>query len=91
MNTLLLGAPPSWSYKPIPFQENKLAAGLTELCTSTTVLKYWEGIAPFYLNDMFIPSPKTWKKLTSNIKTVANTAPFMHRLKKEILSKLQFY
>ena len=51
-----LELPPSWSYKPIPFQENKLAAGLTELCTSTTVLKYWEGIAPFCLNDMFIPS-----------------------------------
>ena len=27
-----------------------------ELCTSTTVFKYWKGIAPSYLNDMFMPS-----------------------------------
>ena len=26
------------------------------LCTSTTVFKYWKGIAPSYLNDMFMPS-----------------------------------
>ena len=45
----MLGAPASWSYKLIPFQENKL-------CTSTTVFKYCKGIAPFYLNDMFMPS-----------------------------------
>ena len=32
-----------------------------------------------------------WKKLTSNIKAVANTTSFTHRLKKEILSKLQFH
>ena len=25
-----------------------------ELCTSTTVFKYWKGIAPSYLNDMFM-------------------------------------
>ena len=23
-----------------------------EICTSTTVFKYWKGIAPSYLNDM---------------------------------------
>ena len=27
-----------------------------ELCTSTTVFKYWKGIAPSYLNDIFMPS-----------------------------------
>ena len=27
-----------------------------ELCTFTTVFKYWKGIAPSYLNDMFMPS-----------------------------------
>ena len=27
-----------------------------ELCTSTTVFKYWKGISPSYLNDMFMPS-----------------------------------
>ena len=27
-----------------------------ELCTSTTVFKYWKGIAPSYLNGMFMPS-----------------------------------
>ena len=33
--------------------------------------------------------PKIWKKLSSNISTATTTAPFTHRLKKEILSKLQ--
>ena len=90
-----------------------------ELCTSTTVFKYWKGIAPSYLNDMFMPSlnnyntrsqmaldiplcrtnkgqksmsflgPKIWNKVSSNIKTAATTSSFTHRLKKEILSKLQ--
>ena len=27
-----------------------------ELCTSTTDFKYWKGVAPSYLNDMFMPS-----------------------------------
>ena len=27
-----------------------------ELCTSTTVFKYWKRIVPPYLNDMFMPS-----------------------------------
>ena len=27
-----------------------------ELCTSNTVFKCWKGIAPSYLNDMFMPS-----------------------------------
>ena len=27
-----------------------------ELCTSTTVFKYWKGIPPSYLNGMFMPS-----------------------------------
>ena len=27
-----------------------------ELCISTTVFKCWKGIAPSYLNDMFMPS-----------------------------------
>ena len=32
------------------------AARRVELCTSTTVFKYWKGIGPSYLNDMFMPS-----------------------------------
>ena len=90
-----------------------------EICTSTTVFKYWKGIAPSYLNDMFMPllnnyntrsqmaldiplcrtnkgqksmsflGPKIWNKVSSNIKTAATTSSFTHRLKKEILSKLQ--
>ena len=90
-----------------------------EQCTSTTVFKYWKGIPPSYLNDMFMPSlnnyntrsqmaldiplcrtnkgqksmsflgPKIWNKVSSNIKTAATTSSFTHRLKKEILSKLQ--
>ena len=27
-----------------------------EICTSTIVFKYWKGIAPSYLNDLFMPS-----------------------------------
>ena len=90
-----------------------------ELCTSTTVFKYWKGIGPSYQNDMFMPSPnnyntrsqmaldiplfrtnkgqksmsflgpKIWNKVSSNTKTAATTFSFPHRLKKEILSKLQ--
>ena len=33
--------------------------------------------------------PKIWNKVSSNIKTAATTSSFTHRLKKEILSKLQ--
>ena len=81
--------------------------------------KCWKGIAPSYLNDMFMPSlnnyharsqialdmpfcrtvkeqksmsllgPKIWNKVRSNIKTAATKSSFTHRLKKEILSKLQ--
>ena len=90
-----------------------------DLCIATTVFKYWKGIAPSYLNDMFMPSlnkyntrsqialdtslcrtikgqkgmsffgSKIWNKVSSNIKTVATTSSFTHRLKKEVLSKLQ--
>ena len=33
--------------------------------------------------------PKIWNKIRSNIKTAATISSFTHRLKKEILSKLQ--
>ena len=33
--------------------------------------------------------PNIWNKVSSNIKTAATTSSFTHRLKKEILSKLQ--
>ena len=39
--------------------------------------------------SMSFRGPKIWNKESSNIKTAANTSSFMHRLKKEILSKLQ--
>ena len=119
MCSFLLEAPASWSYKPSHFRKVNLlpVEHRVELCTSTTVFKYWKGIAPSYLNDMFMPSlnnyntrsqmaldiplyrtnkgqksmsflgPKMWNKVSSNIKTVASTSFFKHRLKKEILSK----
>ena len=31
-----------------------------EPCTSTTVFKYWKGIEPSYLNDMFMSSLNTY-------------------------------
>ena len=39
--------------------------------------------------SMSFPEPKIWNKLSSNIKTAATTTYFTHRLKKEILSKLE--
>ena len=39
--------------------------------------------------SMSFLEPKIWNKLSSNIKTAATTASFTHRLKKEILTKLQ--
>ena len=38
---------------------------------------------------MSLLGPKIWNKLSSNIKTAATTASFTHRLKKDILDKLQ--
>ena len=41
-----------------------------ELCTSTTVFKYWKGIAPSYLNAMFMPSLNNYNtrwQMTSEI------------------------
>ena len=40
-------------------------------------------------NSMSFLGPKIWNKVRWNIKTAATTSFFMHRLKKEILSKLQ--
>ena len=39
--------------------------------------------------SMSFLEPKIWNKVSSNIKTAATTSSFTHRLKKEILSKLQ--
>ena len=39
--------------------------------------------------SMSFLGPEIWNKLSSNIKTVATTYSFTHRLKKELLSKLQ--
>ena len=47
MHSFLFRAPALWPYKPIQFQENKLASG-------------WTGIAPSYLN-MFMPSLNNYK------------------------------
>ena len=121
MHTFLLGVPASWSYKPIHFRKiNRLPVERrVELCTCTTIFKYWKGIAPSYLNDMFMPllnnfntrlqmaldiplcrtikgqksmlflRLKIWNKISLNIKTATTTSSFTHRLKKEVLSKLQ--
>ena len=53
----LFEAPTSWSYKPITFQENKLASGWTQSRTMHFhYCKYWTEIASYCLNDIFIPS-----------------------------------
>ena len=39
--------------------------------------------------SMSFLGPKIWNKAGSNITTAATTSSFTHRLKKEILSKLQ--
>ena len=39
--------------------------------------------------SMSFHGPKIWNKLSSNIKTAATTASFMHCLKKETLTKFQ--
>ena len=39
--------------------------------------------------NVSILGPKIWNKLSSNIKTAATISSFTHRLKKEILTKLQ--
>ena len=39
--------------------------------------------------SMSFLEPKIWNKVSANIKTAATTSSFTHRLKKEILSKLQ--
>ena len=54
---LELPLPPHGHISPSHFGKiNWLSAEYrVELCTSTTVFKYWKGIAPSYLN-MFMPS-----------------------------------
>ena len=39
--------------------------------------------------SMSLLGPKSWYKLSLKIKATAQTASFMHHLKKEILDKLQ--
>ena len=57
MHTFLLGAPTSWSYKSITFQENKLASGWTQSGTMYFYYrKYWKWTAPYCRNDIFMPS-----------------------------------
>ena len=47
----------SWSYKHITFQEKKLASGWTQSRTMHFhYCKCWTGIAPYCLNDIFVPS-----------------------------------
>ena len=70
-NKLKIGQNKCWHFclellrhgmQPIPFQENKLASVelRVKLCTSTTVFKYWKGIAPSFLNDILTPSPNIY-------------------------------
>ena len=59
-----------------------------EIRTSTTVFKYSKRTAPFYLN-MFMPLLNNCNTRSQNTKTAATTSSVMHRLKKEIVSKLQ--
>ena len=51
------GAPTSRAHKPITFQENNLASGWTQIRTRHVhYCKFWTGIAPCCLNDIFVPS-----------------------------------
>ena len=53
----LFGAPNLWSYKPMTIQENKLASGWTQSRTMHFhYCKYSTGIAPYCLNNIFMPS-----------------------------------
>ena len=53
----LLEVPPRGHINPSHFRKiNWLPVEhRAELCTSNTIFKYWKGIAPSYLNDMFMP------------------------------------
>ena len=53
----LFAAPTSWSCKPITFQENKPASSWMQSRTMHFhYCKYWTGIVPYCLNDIFMPS-----------------------------------
>ena len=57
MNLFLSGVPTSRSRKPITFQENKLTSGWTQnKSMHVCYCKFWTGIAPCCLNDIFMPS-----------------------------------
>ena len=50
------------SYQSISLQKNKLASGQcrVECCIANTVFKYWNGIVPGYIHEMFKPSLCTY-------------------------------
>ena len=52
------------------------------------LLGFFEGRSKGQKSMTFL-GPKIWNKVSSNIKTASTTSSFMHRLKAEILSKLQ--
>ena len=49
-----LELPPRGDIKPSHFW--KKTGFYVDLCTSTTIFKYWKWIAPSYLNEIFMPS-----------------------------------
>ena len=48
-------SPLSKAYKTYKFHKAKVC-GFVWSCTSTTLFKYWKGIGPSYLNNIYIPS-----------------------------------
>ena len=55
--------PPRGHMNPYHFRKTQWFATerRVELCTSTTVFKYWKEILPFSLNNMFMPSLNNYK------------------------------
>ena len=59
---VLIGPSTSWSYKWITFQKNKLAFSWTQIRTMYfQYCKYWNRIAPYCLNDIFMPFLNDYK------------------------------
>ena len=44
------------SYRFISLSKNKLVSDRVEYCIANTVFKYWNGIVPGYIHEMFKPS-----------------------------------
>ena len=106
-NRFCLNLPP-WSHiDPSHFRKINWVpvSDRVEYCTANTVFKYWNGIVPGHIHEMFKPSlcgkqiqgkkglsflgPEIWSKISPSIKNVWTSSSFMHAIKKNILIHLQ--